>query len=146
MLYRPRDRRLGAARRALRIARALPDLPAVSAHHCACGAQAHAHACRKDTTLKQFLDGFKTEPGLALNWVLVGPSGQADRPPGGGVLRAYTSCVKAGDKVVKSIANTYYLANIGSNPHVFEYRRAPRHANSSGQASRPVRAHSYSPL
>lgn len=82
-----------------------------------------ARVRRKRTTLKKYLNGFRNEAALAMNWVLVGPSHQNKRPPSG-VLRGFTECVQKGSYMVKSIANTYYLANIADQPHVFEYRCA----------------------
>ena len=76
---------------------------------------------RKNTSLKLFLDGFRNEAALGINWILVGPSHQ-DARPHEGVLRSYTECVKTPHPLVKSIANTYFLANIADQPHTFEYR------------------------
>lgn len=80
--------------------------------------------CSKDVTLKEFLNDYKNEPGLVLHWVIVGPSHQENRPQEGGVLRAYRECQLQPSPVVKSIANTFMLANMASNPHTFEYRCA----------------------
>lgn len=76
---------------------------------------------RKNTTLKKFLHAFRNEAALAINWIIVGPSGLKKRPTEG-VLRSYTQCIKKKHPMTKSIANTYYLANIADQPHVFEYR------------------------
>ena len=83
-------------------------------------------ACRNGTTLKQYLDGFRDEVALAMHWVMVGPSGQDRRPRRGGALRTYTECDHKPSAYVKSIANSWFLSNVAGNPHVFEYRRAPR--------------------
>ena len=57
-----------------------------------------------------------------MHWVIVGPSHQESRPQEGGVLRNYRECQTQPSVVVKSIVNTYHLANMASNPHTFEYR------------------------
>lgn len=57
-----------------------------------------------------------------MHWVIVGPSHQESRPQEGGVLRNYRECQTQPSNVVKSIVNTYHLANMASNPHTFEYR------------------------
>jgi hypothetical protein len=78
--------------------------------------------CRKDVTIKKFLDDFKHQPALVMHWVIVGPSHQEHRPVEGGVLRAYRECSTKPSPVVKSIVNTFFLANMAANPHTFEYR------------------------
>lgn len=78
--------------------------------------------CSKDVALKQFLGDYKHESALVMHWVIVGPSHQETRPQEGGVLRAYRECQTQPSNVVKSIVNTFFLANMASNPHTFEYR------------------------
>ena len=80
--------------------------------------------CRRDQKLPQFLDAYRQEAGLSVHWVLVGPSGRRTRPPGGGVLQHYTQCAGEGRHMVKTIANTFYLANVASHPHNLEFRCA----------------------
>ena len=57
-----------------------------------------------------------------MHWVIVGPSGHEERASAGGVLRHYTHCNAAGSPWIKTIANTFYLANIAYHPHNFEFR------------------------
>ena len=76
-------------------------------------------------SLRAFLDGFKNEAALAVHWVLMGPSGHEARPAAGGALRHYTRCAPVAEGMLKSIANTWFLANSAANPHNFEYRCAP---------------------
>lgn len=80
--------------------------------------------CREGVTLKEFLDGFRHEAALLMHWVVVGPSHRGTRPATGGVLRAYRSCRLFPSPVVKSITNTFKLANICGSPHTFEHRSA----------------------
>lgn len=82
------------------------------------------HVCRAGVKLKRFLDDYKHEAALVVHWVLVGPSNQETRPAAGGVLRTYRHCEKHASAMIKSITNTYKLANTASNPHSFEYRCA----------------------
>jgi hypothetical protein len=79
----------------------------------------------REGTLKEFLEGYKFEAALVMHWIIVGPSGRETRPQRGGLLRHYQQCRKVAARVVKSIANTYFLANIAGNPHTLEYRCAP---------------------
>ena len=83
--------------------------------------------CRKGVTLKQFLDGFKHEAGLVVHWVLMGSNGRETRPTQGGVLRHYNQCDKDPSVFVKTIANTWFLANHGGNVHNYEYRCVSMH-------------------
>jgi hypothetical protein len=86
------------------------------------------NACREyRNDLPGFLDEYKHYPGLVVHWSLIGPSGMEFRPQHGGMLRAYTECHKYTSGLVKTIANTYYVANTAGNPHTFEYRCAPDH-------------------
>ena len=78
--------------------------------------------CREKKSLPEFLDRYKEAPGLAMHWVLMGPNSRKTRPHTGGVMRDYSQCRKMPSAVVKSITNTYYLANVAGNPHTFEYR------------------------
>ena len=80
--------------------------------------------CSTSVGMKEFLDDYRHQPALVMHWVIVGPSHQASRPGEGGVLRAYRECQSRPAKVVKSIVNTFLLANMASNPHTFEYRYA----------------------
>lgn len=57
-----------------------------------------------------------------MHWLLFGPSGRRKRPQNAGVLRSYIQCRQTATALVKSIANTYFLANIVGNPHTFEYK------------------------
>ena len=75
--------------------------------------------------LPAFLDAYRQYPGLSVHWVLVGPSGRRNRPATGGVLRHYPQCAGTGHAIVKTIANTYFLANVAAHPHNFEFRHAP---------------------
>jgi hypothetical protein len=53
---------------------------------------------------------------------MMGSSGLEHRPETGGVLRYYHLCNKKPDAFVKTIANTWFLANHAGNVHNFEYR------------------------
>ena len=77
---------------------------------------------REWSSLPQFLDRYKGFPGLVMHWVLMGPSGRETRSQTGGVIRDYTWCRQHPAGIVKSITNTFYLANVAGNPHTFEYR------------------------
>lgn len=72
--------------------------------------------------MKAVLDEFRMFPGLSVHWILFGPSGRADRPATGGVLRHYTRCRKSSNLNVKTIANSFFVANIGTHPHGVKYR------------------------
>eukprot|EP00892_Ulva_mutabilis_P000948 jgi/Ulvmu1/10854/UM007_0028.1 len=76
----------------------------------------------EEQRLPDFLDAYKQYPGLSVHWVLVGPSGRHTRPPAGGVLQHYLQCAGTGNYVIKTIANTFFLANIATHPHNFEFR------------------------
>lgn len=75
-------------------------------------------------TLKHLLNDYKWFAGLSVHWVMVGPSGRVQRPAAGGVLRHYSSCNKAPNVSVKTIANSYYVSGIKNHPHTFEFRCA----------------------
>jgi hypothetical protein len=72
--------------------------------------------------LKGFFDQFKHAPGLAVNWIAVGPSGRAARPAAGGMLKSYDMCIPKPDGHVKTIANTYFLDGIAMHPHNHHFR------------------------
>lgn len=72
--------------------------------------------------LKTFLDRYKLEPGLSVNWIKVGPGGLARRPREGGVLKFYKHCVPVPDMHVKTIANTWFLEGVALHPHNFIFR------------------------
>jgi hypothetical protein len=72
--------------------------------------------------IRAFLDEYKHTAALAVNWVWVGPSGQRQRPAGGGVIKAYTQCIAQPDKHIKSIVNTWFLDGVSVHPHNFHYR------------------------
>lgn len=57
-----------------------------------------------------------------MHWVIVGPSGRHTRPESGGVLRHYHACEGKARHMVKTIVNTFYVANVASHPHNFEFR------------------------
>jgi hypothetical protein len=80
-------------------------------------------ACRNDT-LQEMLDDYKEYAGLSVHWVIVGPSNRLTRPESGGVLKHYTECSGKGRHIVKTIANTYFLENISTHPHNFQFRCA----------------------
>ena len=73
--------------------------------------------CRR--SLKDLLAGFKTEAGLAVHWVWVGPSGRAARPAAGGVLPHYDQCAAVPSAAIKTFANTYWLQGLATHPHNF---------------------------
>eukprot|EP00892_Ulva_mutabilis_P011470 jgi/Ulvmu1/8696/UM047_0036.1 len=77
---------------------------------------------RPDQKLPDFLRAYRAYPGLAVHWVLVGPSGRDARPAAGGVLRHYAQCGGRGDQGIKMIVNTAFVANICPHPHNFEFR------------------------
>eukprot|EP00892_Ulva_mutabilis_P000947 jgi/Ulvmu1/10853/UM007_0027.1 len=85
--------------------------------------------------LPDFLDAYKQYPGLSVHWVLVGPSGRRKRPASGGVLRHYPQCTGKGRHMVKTIANTFFLTNIATHPHNFEFRAGMQ---SVDEMARPV--------
>jgi hypothetical protein len=91
--------------------------------------------CSNRVPLKQFLNDYKHQPALVMHWIIVGPSHQENRPAAGGVLRAYRECDVKPSPVVKSIVNTFFLANMASNPHTFEYRSAPSSSHQSTATS-----------
>ena len=78
--------------------------------------------CRSNSSLKEFLDGFKHQAGVTIHWVLMGSSGQETRPERGGVLRHYQRCRKPPSDRVKTIANSWFLTNHAGQVHNFEYR------------------------
>lgn len=84
---------------------------------------------REGVTLKEFLEGFRYQAGLVVQWIMMGSSGREHRPEHGGVLRHYQHCDKKVNIFMKTIANTWFLANHCENVHNVEYRCA--HANSS---------------
>ena len=59
-----------------------------------------------------------------MHWILMGSSGREHRPAHGGVLRYYNQCDKDPSVFVKTIANTWFLANHGGNVHNYEFRYA----------------------
>lgn len=77
-------------------------------------------------SLKQFLDGFKHEAAVVMHWVLMGSSGHDHRPEHGGVLRHYSHCHSDPSDRVKTIANTWFLANHAGQVHNYEYRCASK--------------------
>lgn len=95
--------------------------------------------CRSGSSLSEFLDAYRHEVGLSVHWVLVGPSGRRTRPEAGGVLRHYRRCAGEGRHMVKTVANTFYLSNVASHPHNFEFRCCPsyhrRRAGTAGAAA-----------
>ena len=72
--------------------------------------------------LKSFLDEYKHEAGLIVNWILMGPSGRETRPSEGGVLASYTQCVTQPDRHLKTIANTFFIDGTALHPHNMEFR------------------------
>lgn len=72
--------------------------------------------------LKGFMDMYKMETGLSINWVVAGPSGIKKRPKEGGVMSHYTQCVSKPDRHVKTIANTWFLEGVANHPHNFHFR------------------------
>lgn len=72
--------------------------------------------------LKGFLDQYKMESGLVVNWIMVGPSGRKTRPEEGGVLKYYDQCVSKADRHIKTIANTWFLDGVATHPHNFHFR------------------------
>lgn len=107
-----------------------------------------AEHCR-DVHLKELLDDYKFFAGLAVHWVFVGPSGRRSRPAAGGVLRSYRHCSGVADAAIKTIANSFYVANIARHPHSVEFQCAalrPRtlkspllrkHLSSGGEKTTP---------
>eukprot|EP00892_Ulva_mutabilis_P000949 jgi/Ulvmu1/10855/UM007_0029.1 len=87
--------------------------------------------------LPDFLDEYKQYPGLSVHWVLVGPSGRRNRPESGGVLRHYTQCAGKARRMVKTIANTFFLTNIATHPHNFEFRYGALPVNELGREIEP---------
>jgi hypothetical protein len=79
--------------------------------------------CRDEGGLKDLLDEYKTEAGLSVHWIKVGPSGHELRPPAGGVLSHYDRCIPEADAVVKTIANSYYVQGMTIHAHNFLFRR-----------------------
>eukprot|EP00892_Ulva_mutabilis_P011573 jgi/Ulvmu1/8789/UM048_0044.1 len=77
---------------------------------------------RPEQKLADFLDVYREHAGLAVHWVLVGPSGRQHRARCGGVLRHYTRCAGHGSPWIKTIANTRFLTSITYHPHSFEFR------------------------
>jgi hypothetical protein len=67
------------------------------------------------------LDEFKFFPGLAVHWVVVGPSDRKTRPAEGGVLRHYKKCATKINTQFKMIANTFYVSHVAVHPHNFEF-------------------------
>jgi hypothetical protein len=90
-------------------------------HACSAYRNASAtRACRQ--TLRNLLDEYKQEAGLAVHMVLMGPSGLEHRPRTGGVLPYYDQCHKEPERMVKTIANTYFLTGLAVHPHNFWFR------------------------
>lgn len=59
-----------------------------------------------------------------MHQIEMGSSGRAKRPHRGGVLRIYRQCDPHPTVMIKTIANTYFLANIAPHPHNMEFRCA----------------------
>lgn len=76
----------------------------------------------KEPDLKGFLNAYKMEPGLSINWIMVGPSLRKRRPEAGGVLNFYKRCVPVPDRHIKTIANTWFLDGVALHPHNFHFR------------------------
>jgi hypothetical protein len=74
--------------------------------------------------LHDFMDGYKTHPGLSVHWIWVGPDGHVSRPATGGVLPYYTMCSAEADHHIKTIANTYFLDGVDIHPHNFHFMYA----------------------
>ena len=74
--------------------------------------------------IHEFLDDFKDEPGLSVNWIWVGPSGRETRPEGGGVLRHYDQCAPEPTDRFKTIVNTWWLEGTSQHPHNCVFRCA----------------------
>ena len=64
------------------------------------------------------LERYRNYGGLTLNWMVFGTSGHVTRPAGG-VLQNYYRCHQ--HRLVKSIVNTRFVKDIGSDPHHFMY-------------------------
>jgi hypothetical protein len=77
--------------------------------------------CRNET-LKELLEDYREFAGLSVHWVVVGSDGRETRPTTGGVLQSYSQCAGQGRHIVKTIANTYFLRNVATHPHNFEFR------------------------
>lgn len=90
----------------------------------ACQISQEAIATCRNTTLSDFLHNFRYSPGLAMHQIEMGSSGRAKRPHRGGVLRIYRQCDPHPTVMIKTIANTYFLANIAPHPHNMEFRCA----------------------
>eukprot|EP00892_Ulva_mutabilis_P012232 jgi/Ulvmu1/9381/UM051_0008.1 len=84
---------------------------------------------KPNSTLGDMLNNFKLLPGLAVHLLSVGSSGRSKRPWRGGVLRLYKQCNPRASPTVKTIANTYFLANIAPHPHNMEFRGDSRAVN-----------------
>jgi hypothetical protein len=81
--------------------------------------------CCSGTDLKSFLAEYQQYPAIGINWISFGPNGRQKRPPKPGVLRWYTQCHPEPNKHIKVIANTRWIATIGSyHPHNFWYKYA----------------------
>jgi hypothetical protein len=81
---------------------------------------------RTAKSLKELLGRYKSNAGLAMHWIWMGPSGQKTRPAGGGVLQHYTMCDPEPAAKIKTIANTWFLDGTAVHPHNHEYRcRSP---------------------
>ena len=87
------------------------------------GVATQCMACREP--LRDFLDKYKHEAGLAVHWIWVGPNGRATRPESGGVLPYYTLCDEEAAWQVKTIVNTFYLRGLATHPHNFMFRCVP---------------------
>lgn len=79
--------------------------------------------CR-NSTLEDVLNKYKFLPGLAVHLLNMGSSGRSKRPQRGGVLRLYRQCNPHASPTIKTIANTYFLANIAPHSHNLEFRCA----------------------
>lgn len=77
--------------------------------------------CRSGS-LPEFLDEYKFFPGLAVHWILFGPSGRETRPQAGGVLEHYKRCRPTPSGHIKIIANTFYVSDVTAHPHNMHFR------------------------
>ena len=81
------------------------------------------------SNVSSLLDQFSNEGGLAAYWEVIGSSNHMD-PPEGPTVENYVNCVPDGFKVgihfnslqYKTIANTKYVTESSTSPHMFSYR------------------------